>query len=249
MKTDRSEPPYSSSRTLLFPSSVSREIDKTYVLSIFSAKRRQSSLLNILSQHNISADLVAPFDRESLTVTDLNCFFTNSKKEGQYHLNRTFTFGELSLAMKHSLVAWDMVYSSFRVCLVLEDDSALSPLTLEILSKLLSDLRHFGIEWDFVFVGDCCDLSPNERGGVRVSEFIWNMTSVSLKTRGAVAYLMHYSGAYKLLTSLPLIAPIDFHINFAQTSFLVFWIEPPLILEGNFSSTLEIERTRSASSA
>jgi GR25 family glycosyltransferase involved in LPS biosynthesis len=170
-------------------------------------QRRQDILNTVKNQFGIEPVFVEAFDREALTAEHLACI--GDRDAQRAFINRNTTQGEDSLSLKHLAVYFYMVQHSLQNVLILEDDATFlqsdwkSPQSLwqHILKVLPAD-------YDMLFLSGCCEL---HNIGTQISEHLY----LAQSSRVSSMYLISQKGARNMLRSLPLVAPIDFQMNYA----------------------------------
>lgn len=196
-----------------------------YVLTVQTAQARQKFMKLQLASQNVSVDLVTGFDVNDTTVDTFACWAPRSTLDPRpQHTTRHIGSSELSLAMKHSLAAWDMLRQERNVSIVLEDDASLHSNFVQHAVKAMAEAPP---NWDLIILGTCFGLRASSTSQ-RVSTLLWRAPAKS-PTRCTHALMWSRAGAKKMLQSLPLRWPIDFQINMATNlaKWQVFWLEPP----------------------
>ena len=171
------------------------------------SSRKTEMIERVQSQLGIVPTFVEDFDREALTDEHFECF--SDRTAQQAYIYRHTTRGEDSLSLKHMAIYYHIVRNSFQNVLVLEDDAMfVHPdwrSNNSIWQKILRDLPH---DYDVLFLSGCCDI---HEVGTKVTEHLY----FAQESRVSSMYMISQKGARNLLRSLPLVAPIDFHMNYA----------------------------------
>jgi hypothetical protein len=163
-----------------------------------------------------NALFVTAFDSSVLPFSSASCLFGNFSRYAQFL--KPLTPGEASNSLKQVSVAFDVVLSGAKAVLVLEDDVYLSQSFASVLDLVL---RTVPDPWDAVFLSQCYPgLTAWRKKGVQVTPRLWR-TGLG---RCADAYLLSARGARKVLSSLPMRAVFDWHVNFIEADLL--WLEP-----------------------
>ena len=158
------------------------------------------------------ASVITSFDKEELKQTpDLSCAFSDAYAQMQW-IGRTTKLGENSLSLKHLAALLDVYENQHRAALVLEDDAVFASATPHswnaYTNLLYSELQR--IPFDLVMVGTCSGAHPAKDMDEHLTKHLWR----ALEATCSHAYIVSLSGAAKLLKSLPLRGPFDFHINY-----------------------------------
>ena len=131
--------------------------------------------------------------------------------------------------LKHFAAYIDIVASSYRVALVLEDDAAFAFSSPDdaaaYMDLILSEAD--GIDYDILMLGTCSGAAPSSMYDEQIIN-IWRATESTCSH----AYLVTPSGAEKMLKSLPLRAlVIDYHMNYLvkHASLVMLRAAPPMI--------------------
>ena len=132
---------------------------------------------------------------------------------------------DLSLAMKHTSVAFDIVVQNHPHALVLEDDAEFQEAFVDILVNIIKDAPR---GWDAIFLSECYPgmiAAKWGKGGEYVAPRLWRMPGA----RCLDAFLLSQEGARKVLLSLPLAAmAMDWQLNIMKnTTFL--WTDPFIV--------------------
>lgn len=227
------------------PSIMSSPAFMTYVLSVASQPTRHQFIRQQLANIGLQADLVAAFDGPEVTESWRDCVAPRSLLDSRPLLDRIMSRGELSLATKHMLAAWD-IFQSGSTGLVLEDDAMLPANFTAVLNEAISQAPP---GWDINVPGTCFDITATKEfpsQDVTPHPLLWKCQRKC--SRCSHALLWSANGAKKLLASLPLRAVIDFQINMATEpeghGWSAFWVEPALVQQNQdtLESTLESER-------
>ena len=184
------------------------KVDVVYVITVKSATERHELLRVQLDRVNLKCDLITAFDAVLLNEADKLCWnpiFT----EYNYPLRREMTQNELSLAMKHTAAMFDAFQKGNNVSLVLADDVDDVYFTSEFHEVIEKALKETLNDWDFIFIGNCRNLTAVHHGGVKISDTFWRIG----KSCCGHAYLVSEQGVNKALNHLPIISPMDFHIS------------------------------------
>jgi GR25 family glycosyltransferase involved in LPS biosynthesis len=210
---------------------------QTYVLSIKNASNRHQFMTRQLNLAHLQADLVIGFDVDVIETNLIACWRPNSTLSTR--TNQPILGPKvLSLAMKHIMAVWDIWQQGFEYALVLEDDAELA---LSFSDDVSAALQEAPSDWDMIVVGTCWNFHTTDERK-RVSQHLF---LPAFPTRCTHAILWSYSGARKLLSSLPIHWAMDYHINFAATEgkWITYWMEPAVSFQtDSFSSLLESER-------
>ena len=109
------------------------------------------------------------------------------------------------LSLKHFAAYIDIVASSYRVALVLEDDAAFAFSSPDdaaaYMDLILSEAD--GIDYDILMLGTCSGAAPSSMYDEQITANIWRATESTCSH----AYLVTLSGAEKMLKSLPFCVP------------------------------------------
>ena len=212
---------------------------QTYVLSVKGADDRQEFMRGQLTSAHLQADLVLAYDANVLDLDTIACWRPQSTLDSR--LKRDFMGPKLiSSAMKYFLAVWDMWQQGLDVALILEDDAELAPTFTPEITAALLEAPPF---WDMIVVGTCGDMHAFE--SQRVSQRLFQPPFPEFPTRCGHAILWSYSGAKKILASLPIIFEFDTHTNAAagKGGWSAFWMEPALSYQRkSLTSLLQVER-------
>ena len=167
-----------------------------YVLVSENATSHHSRMLDRASNARVSSVLVDSYESGSLSQDLCNCWDPSSKI-GTRSRNRV-----LSMGMKHSLATWHMFQTGQNVSVVLEDDAQIDPAVFDYVEEVVAQ----GLEWDLIVL-DTCVLGTT----LRMPPHLASLTTL----QSAKSLAWSYTGAKKMLESLPLNGPVDVHINAA----------------------------------
>jgi hypothetical protein len=175
---------------------------RAYVLSIASQPTRQSFIRQQLANIGLQADLVAAFDGPEITESWRDCVTPRSLLDNRHLLDRNMSRGELSLATKHLLAAWD-IFQSGSSGLVLEDDALLPANLTVVLNEAISQAP---MGWDLIVPGTCFGITATKPFPAQVVKPFSSLLSKCEKvcSRCSHALLWSADGARKLLASMPL---------------------------------------------
>ena len=193
-----------------------------------------------LALAQLQADLVLGYEADLLDADTIACWNPQST------LDRRNQMGYmppkiLSVTIKYIAALWDMWLRGLEVALVLEDDAELVP---TFNHDVESALQEAPTGWDLIMVGTCLGIHATDES-LRVSPHLFRPTFPNRPTRCGHAILWSYNGARKVLESMPLRFPLDWHINYLseEVDLQSYWMEPALSEQArNFSSLLESER-------
>jgi len=213
---------------------------RTYVLSVKGALKRQLFMHKQLTIAQLQADLVTGFDPSDVDIDMISCWRPHSTLDDRSHRDM---IGPklLSLVMKYVFALWNMWQEGVSVALILEDDAELK---LTFSDDISAILREAPLDWDFIMVGTCSNIHATD-DSLRVSQHLFLPTYPDRPTRCAHAILWSYSGAKKLLASMPIRWELDWHINSAafEGNWTSYWAEPALSEQvQNYTSMLQTER-------
>jgi hypothetical protein len=178
--------------------------------------------------NNLSYDFITIFDREELTVNELDKFNTAKLK-----------MAEISLFLKQI----EGLKSTQKISLILEDDAVLCENFTNILNNYIKQLPE---DWDFVFLGNGCNLHiPKQIIDLdkNINLFIkcnyptsWGGNG---STKCADSYLVS-SRAVKVLSKdfndeEKINLPYDHWLNkmILKNNFKVYWVEPTIVSQGS----------------
>lgn len=193
-----------------------------------------------LTSAQLQADLVVGFDADELNSDSIACWRPQSsldRRKQQDFIGPKV----LSLSIKHVVAVWDMWQKGLDAALVFEDDAELVPTFNDDIKEVLQEAP---LNWDMIMVGSCSGIHASEES-LRVSRHLFRPTHSDTPTRCAHAILWSYSGAKKLLSTMPIRWTMDFHINSiaAEVNLQSYWMEPSLSEQTRkFLSILEPER-------
>jgi len=169
-----------------------------------------------LNRLGLSFNLVTSFDADLLIEADRSCW-NPSFTEFTYPLDREVTISELSLAMKQTAAMFDVFRKGYMAGLIITGHMYVTPNFVERLTVVLSEAP---IDWDFIIIGGCRENESEHRGQEKVSANLWRVD----KSLCSDAYLVSENGVNKALNHLPIIAPIDIHIQTIK-DVKIFWAE------------------------
>lgn len=197
---------------------------QTYVATVLSAVERHELLRDRMARVGLRGDAMFAFDSISMSAQDRMCFEADAPTDGRQRLPlRRWSDGEISLAIKHVAIAWDIWLNGIDFALVLEDDAVFAAEFPSVLQSVLADVPS---GWDFIVIGGCLDIHNTDE---RVSAYLYHFC----QTRCTHGYIISYSGARKLLQSLPIRMPIDFQIwsMCDESDLKSYLVEPPQIFQ------------------
>ena len=182
--------------------------DAVFVTHYTPLRSRKTEMIErVQSQLGIFPTFVEDFDRETLTDEHFECFSDRTAQKA--YITRHTSRGEDSLSLKHMAIYHHVIHNSLQNVLVLEDDATFVHTdwrsSNSTWQKIIRDLPH---DYDVLFLSGCCDI---HNVGTKVTENLY----FAQASRVTSMYMISQKGARNLLRSLPLVAPIDFHMNFA----------------------------------
>jgi hypothetical protein len=192
-----------------------RPLFKTYVLSNKSAEL--SHVNQELRKASLTADLITAYDSSSMTDEDAACWAPRSPK---------LSIDVLSMALKHTVAAWDVFHTQAPAGLVLSDDVVL---TRNFTARLSEALEEAGSGWDLIALGSCDRALP-----ATVPTRLQPCAGTCRCKMDAVAW--SYEAAKKFLATLPLRQSLELHITQARVKngWRVLRLEPPIARTGGF---------------
>jgi GR25 family glycosyltransferase involved in LPS biosynthesis len=116
------------------------------------------------------------------------------------------------VSISHIIAVWDMWQQDLDVALVFEDDAELSA---SFSDDLAATLQEAPFDWDMIIVGFCFNFHANDESQ-RVSQHLFRPPFRDRSTRCAHAIFWSYSGAKKLLSSLPNAGQLIFILTLSQ---------------------------------
>jgi len=174
------------------------------------AHRKQAIVERLHQTFSATGFFVTEFDKEVLTQQDLNCM--GSRLWQTWYTGRNNTKGEDSLCIKHMAIYYYMYRNRIRNALVLEDYAAFVKRSphwwLREDQQWQNILRDLPQAYDMVML--CQGASPN----MSVSRKFGPNLVLAQESSTTGMYLVSLKGAINMLNSLPLVGPIDFHINY-----------------------------------
>lgn len=113
---------------------------KTYIIHYTPLKERKIFMFSQIEKHNLDAEFIEKYDRESLTSNDI--FRYNKDK---------LSMGLISLINKHFYTYKIILQNNYNINLILEDDAILDEKFNIILENALIELPD---DYDMLFIGN-----------------------------------------------------------------------------------------------
>lgn len=143
---------------------------------------------------------------------------------------RRLSSSEISLFYKHFLCFTYMQKSNCDISLILEDDVLFPP---DILKNINSILEEVEDDWDFIFLGNGCNLKISE-DRIKIGKKCYLKSHPATKCTDS--FLIKKSSSYKILKEMESYSlPIDFELNYIlyKNNMKCYWIEPPIVTQGS----------------
>jgi len=213
-----------------------------YILHYTPLVERKKHIINQIKKYNYKAKYIETFNREDLTIENLNLFNTNKVKSSS-----------ISLIYKH-IESWQQISNdnAHSFSLILEDDVILIDNFDEKLNEYIQQLPS---NFDMLFIGDGCNLhipdsiikhTINENGGKIVNIFKKTNYPTNWGGNGATrctdSYLISKNCCNKILEYIKGIKnkielPIDWWMNTIcrDLDLNVYWAEPTICSQGTES--------------
>eukprot|EP00566_Odontella_aurita_P004671 CAMPEP_0113595116 /NCGR_PEP_ID=MMETSP0015_2-20120614/39467_1 /TAXON_ID=2838 /ORGANISM="Odontella" /LENGTH=786 /DNA_ID=CAMNT_0000502215 /DNA_START=238 /DNA_END=2593 /DNA_ORIENTATION=+ /assembly_acc=CAM_ASM_000160 len=201
-------------------------IDALLIVHYNPLKERKKVMIQRVRDHfGVDPIFVTNYDQEDLTEEHIECI--GDRRAQHAFIHRPTTKGEDSLSVKHMAVYYYTIQHSLRNVLVLEDDATfLQPDWRSSDSLWQTILRDLPADYDAVFLSGCCGHNHGER----ITEHLY----LAQSSRVSSMYMISQKGARNMLRSLPLVAPIDRHINYAAGGHWNDWMNGSKIPGGRF---------------
>ncbi|KAJ9467142.1 hypothetical protein DIPPA_06412 [Diplonema papillatum] len=217
-------------------------VDHVYMVHYTPLVTRRRVIAHLQAQQGIRADWVTSFDHQNISADSRRCLheawepatYSNPKKKARQVPSAStpqgFSGGELSVAVKHHFVYYDMVRKNYTFAVVFEDDAKLR---VGFRQHFAEAVRAVPPDFDIIVFGGCLRLygwRMHKQLTVPVSKHVYRKDM----TRCAHAYALTLAAAKKLLSAMPLTEVIDYQINRAivESGMKVYWIEPWLSVQG-----------------
>jgi hypothetical protein len=202
-----------------------QRLPPVYVVSFAGGLARQELTRLHLDALGIPAALTSfEFDASNFNMSEKQtCWMTPTLID-----RKVVRLSDLSVAMKHTSVAYDIVVRNHSHGLVLEDDAEFQEAFVDILVNIIKVAPR---GWDAIFLSECYPgmvAASWGTGGEYVAPRLWRMPGA----RCSDAYLLSQEGARKLLLSMPL-AEMAMDWHFGRLKDPVFLWTDPFIVRGD----------------
>ena len=138
-------------------------VDKFYMCHYQKLTERRAYVEAVAEIHGIELEWVLVHDKETIDYDALSVDMPGILSEG---FGRRLSAAEISLVLKHRWIYEDVVSKGYSSVVVFEDDIILVDGFREKLDAYLSQLPS---DFDFLWIGTCCDLvHPGSHPGVNV---------------------------------------------------------------------------------
>lgn len=209
-------------------------LDKIYICHWKKLLSRKQKLLNSLNEQNIKNYIfIEDYDKDDWNEEELKNQFPDAF--GKTPSGRNLNNSEISLLLKHYYIMRDLLNSDSSYALVLEDDVVFCNDFLDSLERCYNQLPS---DWDFVWVGTCCNLHSKYTKGKSVYR--------EKTSRCTHAYLISKACSNKILNSqYKITEAIDHTYNFfiRKLNLNNYWLEPPLAIQNpNYKTTIQIDK-------
>jgi GR25 family glycosyltransferase involved in LPS biosynthesis len=209
-----------------------RVLNKIYIVHYTKLIDRKKYLENKLEKLKINVEWVDQFDREIVTQKQIDEIYEFDATYTDIHIDsitsnppiRPLRISELCNYLSHYYCIQNHIKNDFDYTLVLEDDVIFENNAFlkvnEILNKMPSDC-------DICYLGNGCGLKPSNIE----NDKIFYDTSFGIKAADSIIYTKK---AAKFLSEKKRThRPIDYHINTFRNELKIYWVEPPIFLQGS----------------
>jgi len=182
--------------------------DAVFVTNYTPLKERKKAMTKrVRRQFGIDPLFISDFDREDLTDEIFKCV---GNTEAQIaHIHDALIPGHYSLTLKHFAIYFYMIQQSLDNVLVLEDDASFANSDWISKESAWQDhLQRLPPDYDILFA---CGVEGTFNRGVRITKHLY----FGQHSRAADMYMISQKGARNMLRSLPIVAVIDAHMNYA----------------------------------
>ncbi|HBY68657.1 MAG TPA: hypothetical protein DEG69_13455 [Flavobacteriaceae bacterium] len=209
-------------------------IDKIYLAHYTPLVDRKTNMLDQLSRLNLEAQWIEGEPDENF----INQWYSKEEWDEKfvsmgtqnYPSKRQLKRSEISLEYKHIKIYEEIVKNNVSSALILEDDAVLCE---NFTSKFNFNMMSVPMDWDFIFIGDCCNLRiPKNR--IVDGRVAYRKEHPASKCTDS--YIIKLESAKKILETIkPFTFPIDFELNYQMYlhDMNVYWWEPPLVTQGS----------------
>lgn len=205
---------------------------KTYIIHYTPLKERKIFMIAQIKKHNLDAEFIEKYDRESLTSNDI--FRYNKDK---------LSMGLISLINKHFYTYKIILQNNSNINLILEDDAILDDKFNIILENALIELP---ADYDMLFIGNGCNLHIPKKL-IKNDKLIYHKCNESTNwggngaTRCTDSYLISIKCCKKLLDYYEKIEENsincgpDFLLNdiIRKLNLNIYWLEPTIVKQGS----------------
>lgn len=205
---------------------------KTYIIHYTPLKERKIFMFSQIEKHNLDAEFIEKYDRESLTSNDI--FRYNKDK---------LSMGLISLINKHFYTYKIILQNNYNINLILEDDAILDEKFNIILENALIELPD---DYDMLFIGNGCNLHIPKKL-IKNDKLIYHKCNEPTNwggngaTRCTDSYLISIKCCEKLLDYYEKIEEnsincgADFLLNdiIRKLNLNIYWLEPTIVKQGS----------------
>lgn len=209
---------------------------KTYVAHYSKLKDRKQNIETLFKQASFcNYEFVTDEPSDDFLLKYNPCEETWYNKVSLMNYNGVIPFrklsrSDISLIYKHFLIFDKISKSKEELFLVLEDDVIFPK---NISSKINAVLNDVPEDWDFIFLGNGCNLRIENS---RIKKDVLCYLKAHPASKCTDSYIVKRSAALKILSNWNSFTfPIDFELNnhMFYHDLQVYWVEPPIINQGS----------------
>ncbi len=200
---------------------------KTFVVHYAKLVERKEFQKQQLATQGIEPTFVEQYDRDTLTEQDVAMF---------HNIDRS----NMAICLSHLECMKQIAVGNDDYALILEDDAVLAQ---TFSSSLASYMEQLPGTWDFLFLGNGCDLHIHPSVIAmhpRRNVFVRSNFDGDGSTRCLDSYVVRRAAAQKLLAYVETInykvsQPVDWWFNrvFRDINAEVYWAEPTIVHQGS----------------
>lgn len=209
-----------------------KKLNKIYIIHYSKLVDRRKYLEDRFLKLNVNVEWITQYDREVLTEKQIKDVFEFDPTYVDIHTDpntgeppmRILRKAEIACYLSHYHCIKDHVDNNLDYTLVLEDDIIFEDDAFLKVNEILNKLP---VDCDICYLGNGCGLKPDNIQPDKIfyeTSFGIKAADSILYTKKAVDFLYHRKKIHR---------PVDYHINTFRDDLKIYWVEPPIFLQGS----------------
>jgi len=209
-----------------------KKLNKIYIIHYTKLVDRRNYLESKFKKMNLNIEWVTQYDRENITESQIKSVYEFDASYTDIHIDpntgdppiRILRRPEIACYLSHYHCIKDHFDNNFEYTLVLEDDVIFED---DAFLKVTEILNKMPIDCDICYLGNGCNLKPNNIENDKIfyeNKFGVKAADSIIYTKRAVQFLYEKKRTHR---------PIDYHINTFRNQLKIYWVEPPIFLQGS----------------